>query len=841
MKYTAEELYPGDENATIREHFNSGMAKLREAASRFVGERDRHFLKNFRGNHIDPEDFRDQLRRSINCRVSSDEMRALLPLLDRENSGLCDGAVFLILFYRIRHELRCQLLSERIETEKRLKEKISERLNRRKKAFEAKVEIEVPTTFSEEDRQSAMNKLMYAAARYDRLMPGTVQLDAFEGQNMSASLFREQLKSVFNMKVSLGELAALMDYFDSDKDGLINCAEFLIHFFRAGFSERTRQLEEERRLKKEYEDGLKKRTEDMENEKAKKNALKVDYVYDKQTKERAISKLREAAKLYDKSTPGAMNMNAFEGAFMEPHVFKEQLRRVFNLKLTPKELGALMDLFDFDGDGTVNCTEFTLVFATMGQEERDAELKRQRERQRQDEERRKKAEEDFQAEQARRHGLLVDYEFGEEEYNSAMEKLTEAAWRYDSTMPGAVSVAAFKCKSLQPHEFKEQLKRVFNISLAPKELGALIGHFDKAGNREIDCAEFLIEFVHIGFEERSRRRKGWLEYQVMQEKKRKAFAARKEMEAERKNNLKLEKEFQQEDLDSAMSKLTTAAIYYNRNSPGAVGLDAFEAVSMLPHVFKEQLKRAFNIRLNPKELGALMYHFDPENTGCVNCGNFLIEFFRVGFVERNRMRADFRKLKKEKLERDRRFEEEKLAENQRRATAEVDFEFTEEDFDSALSKLINMCHRFDVRQLGPAGFRSFETDKLTPSEYREVLKRTFEMKLTPQELGALVTYYDVNFSGTVSCSAFLNSFTQIRVNIEPHKVGQLFVFVSCVCVTPSLLQGKPEEAQFLVEYQAKLKEAYKTRIQRQLLQDDTLARKPWRKFVSCDKSILCLI
>jgi Ca2+-binding EF-hand superfamily protein len=766
-----EDVYPGEENAGMRETFRAAIVKLDDCGAHFNGERDRHFLKNFRGNRIDPEEFRDQLRRSINCRLSADEMRALVPLMDNTGEGLCDGALFLILFYRLRHEQRNKLLTNRIAAEKKTKRKIAERLTRRQRVFESFAEVEVPEEFTEEERVSAMAKISFAAARYDRLMPGTVQLDAFEGQVMTPALFREQLKSVFNMRISLGELAALMQYFDSDGDGFINCAEFLIHFFRAGFAERTRQMEEERQQKLDFENAAKRKKEEEDIAKASKNSLKVDYIYDKESKDRAYKKLRAAAMLYDKNGCGAVNMSAFEGAFMEPYVFKEQLRRVFNLQVSPKELGALMDLFDHDGDGTINCTEFTLIFARMGAEERDTANKNQREKQRKDTERRVKAEEEFQAEQAKRNASLVDYDFGEDDYTSAMEKLTEAAWRYDSTMPGAPSVAGFRCKSQKPHEFKEQLKRVFNLNTDPKELGALITYFDKGEIHEIDCADFLIEFVRLGSEERSRQKKEYLKYQKSKELQRKMRAEMREKEAEMKNNLKLENEFSEDDFNSAMKKMTTAAFYYDRSSPGAVQLDAFDAEAMLPHIFKEQLKRTLNLKVTPKELGALMSYFDPQGVGSVKCSEFLIEFFRLGFEQRNKLRTEFRIMKKERTEKDKKMREDMLLANQKRGEAAVDFEFLEADFDSALFKLIDTCHRFDQRQLGPAGWRAFQTDKLTASEYRELMKQTFDMRISPQELGALVTYFDVDFSGMVSCSAFLNSFTQIRVNLEPHKVN----------------------------------------------------------------------
>jgi len=55
-----------------------------------------------------------------------------------------------------------------------------------------------------------------------------------------------------------------------------------------------------------------------------------------------------------------MGLDAFEGESMLPHVFKEQLKRVFRIRLSPPELGAVMDVFDKDREGTVNSSEFLL-------------------------------------------------------------------------------------------------------------------------------------------------------------------------------------------------------------------------------------------------------------------------------------------------------------------------------------------------------------------------------------------------------------------------------------------------------------------------------------------------
>lgn len=142
---------------------------------------------------------------------------------------------------------------------------------------------------------------------------------------------------------------------------------------------------------------------------------------------------------------------------------------------------------------------------------------------------------------------------------------------------------------------------------------------------------------------------------------------------------------------------------------------------------------------------------------------------------------------------------------------EVDYEFIEADFDSALRKLVLMAFHFDFRQLGPAGWTPFQGNCLTPVEFREIAKRTFNLTVNAQELGALVTYFDSSMKGVVSCATFLNIFVQLRLRCEKFK-------------------GKPqaEVKVCLQEYHDELKEEYKARIQNQISANEDLKLRPWR-------------
>lgn len=162
------------------------------------------------------------------------------------------------------------------------------------------------------------------------------------------NFIREQLKKVFQVNLTLPELSAFLYDFNKDHDDkhTVLCAPFLVKFLRLGFQERTRRIratwEEKKRIQREQE--RKRHQEELEKE--KKHAAQINRNFTEEEKEMALLKLRTAARLYDKTTPGAMSMKAFEMKEMPPHIFREQLKRVFNLSLTPAELGAIMSVFD---------------------------------------------------------------------------------------------------------------------------------------------------------------------------------------------------------------------------------------------------------------------------------------------------------------------------------------------------------------------------------------------------------------------------------------------------------------------------------------------------------------
>ena len=182
-----------------------------------------------------------------------------------------------------------------------------------------------------------------------------------------------------------------------------------------------------------------------------------------------------------------------------------------------------------------------------------------------------------------------------------------------------------------------------------------------------------------------------------------------------------------------MTKLTEAAFQYDRNSPGAMGLGGFQAVSMPPNVFKEQIKRVFGLNVTVGELGALVSFFDRNNTGSgvVNCKEFIDKFLRMGMAERDKLTKS--KGHEQKIKEQKELAKEKAREEEERlrASRSVNFQFSELEFDTALSRFIATCHHFNPQTLGPMGWASITADRLPFSEFKALLKLQFHVRFTP--------------------------------------------------------------------------------------------------------------
>lgn len=206
---------------------------------------------------------------------------------------------------------------------------------------------------------------------------------------------------------------------------------------------------------------------------------------------------------------------------------------------------------------------------------------------------------------------------------------------------------------------------------------------------------------------------------------------------------------------------------------GAMSLDGFEQKQLEPHVFREMTKRTFGVLFTPGEFGACMDHFDPKRSGFVSSKRFLRYFLKLGIVEReNTYKEDLEKLRSDAIMREREHTE-KVAAQWAKMELNLSSQFTEEQLHSALEKLAIAALHFDPASpginntelminlmaigynlylacvsvclsLGPMGLTAFEAKTLSPSIFREMLRRSFNMKVTDGKI-----YFRIELSSSV--------------------------------------------------------------------------------------------
>ena len=86
----------------------------------------------------------------------------------------------------------------------------------------------------------------------------------------------------------------------------------------------------------------------------------------------------------------------------------------------------------------------------------------------------------------------IDFDFNENEEHNAIKKLKTGAASYDRN----TSLHGFNVSAMAPRELKDLIRRIFNVTLTPKEFGGLC-HEMVRPNGYIDIDKFLATFMHM--------------------------------------------------------------------------------------------------------------------------------------------------------------------------------------------------------------------------------------------------------------------------------------------------------------------------------------------------------
>lgn len=740
-------------------HLNKAMEKLIDASTKYDKSRGVS-LASFEKYSLNAQEFEEAMFRTFYLKFSPPQLGALVCKFDKEGNGQVVSKDFMIQFVNLGMEARAREHTKQLEANKEGERLIREEHEKKLEAQANKCDIDVDFTFTEEDKDKALIKLTTAATKYDKNAPGAMSLEGFEVKNMPATLFKEMLRRTFNMKLNGKETGALVSHFDKTGKKTVNCKEFLVVFLQLGISERARF--HKRMLDKQNEEN---RQRELEEERKLlervTRPIELDKCYTEQDQVSANTKLLAAAEGFDKNHPAAPSLAAFDIATMTAGLFKENLKRCFNVNLTSKELGYVVQLYDTKNSGEVDSKEFLTRFLTMGKKERFEKHRIFLEGQRKAIKEAKLEEERKLAELWDKAEFKTDGKFTAADMDSAMEKICEQAEKFDKSHSSAPSLSGFTGGAMKPGEFRELVKRTFNVPLTPTELNAIVAEYryDKAA-KTIDTKKFLNFFTKLGSELRAKTKQQTLEKQRREEAEREKERIRKLKLATQKTLLTLEKDFENTDRTNAYDKLTVASAKYDKNAPGSVPLDVFNAKFLNPGEFREAVKRTFNVPLSPKELAALVKDFD-TGEGNVLSQSFVVVFLKLGAEERG-------KAKSIQLELNRRNEmlrktehARKIKEAEDKMVLDISYDFKKDDEESAFVKVAIAAKKYDKNAPGAMSLDGFEEKEMKALTFKEMIRRTFGLILTGKELGAVMKFFDDDNKGVVNSKRFLNYFLKV--------------------------------------------------------------------------------
>jgi len=214
-------------------------------------------------------------------------------------------------------------------------------------------------------------------------------------------------------------------------------------------------------------------------------------------------------------------------------------------------------------------------------------------------------------------------------------------------------------------------------------------------------------------------------------------------------------------LQSALEKVKSAAKNYDRYRQGAALTSCFADYQMEAPEFRMQMRRAMGVDLTKKESEAILKDADKDQNGTLDGAEFLLMFFTMAHNEHS---DNMKKIQQEK-ELQRAMEKVKLAEKEQDKVMKdercMTRNFTQKDSKRVMQRLARHALEFD--KMSEAGKRTSAAFccVLRPHELKEQLLKSFNMKVTKAELGALIAHFDRDGDGDVSGAEFMVQFSRM--------------------------------------------------------------------------------
>lgn len=719
------------------------VRKIATVASRFRRDRDAVLISAFETSAMNYTDFRVLLKRMFFLDFTDEEYSHVVQLFDTNDDKEVSGSEFVICFTLLAKILRDKRRKSDLEKASLLRAKSLADEEVKRKSKEAYLYNAADYKFSEEDQASALQKVTHAAWLYDRTHHGARSLKQFDYAFLAPAEFRDSIKSTFDVSLTAKELGGLIMHFNKGKPGDINCSDFILWFLTTGY---------DYRLKKRTEQIIKTRSSSLEavqEQEAKTKAQleqqesKVDMNYTEDDTRSMMQKLLSVAAKYDKNHPSAPKLDGFSGNYMKPGLFREMLRRTFNIILTDKEAGALLHAFDPEKRGQVKTKEFLVFLVKAGYEERSRIRSHQIHAERNSELHQKEESERKILEQWRIDDENFDRtNFTREDRQSAIQKLTQIARGYHHDHASAPDLSVFNGAEIGPAEFREMVRRTMNIQFTYPEVASLYQFCgSKLHPEKIHTGIFLVKFKLLGNAEKDKQRRKQLERTQSAILRQKKEHEDKIQMALLKTNEIVDYNYTQADYDSAVKKMADAAHKYDKNHAGSASLDVFQGLNMTPGVFGKMIQNVLRVPLTGKELGALVNIYDANGDGVIDTPEFLSNFFMMQRAHRDEVRE--RRIQKIREQKERLKAELVNKARSQHSYESTKLKFTFADEQNLLKKLKQVGQLFALDNAPYVDhLQIFKGPAMSPSQFSDNFFRIFLVRLKFAEIGALMHKID---------------------------------------------------------------------------------------------------
>lgn len=371
------------------------------------------------------------------------------------------------------------------------------------------------------------------------------------------------------------------------------------------------------------------------------------------------------------------------------------LKRTFNILVTNKELGALVDHFDCDGEGKICCKSFLLYFTKVGFLEKGKIFSESLQKQRREIELQEQEEARKLAEKWKKLEIdpnLLNNPTPEDEA-SAFKKLGEAARFYNRNSALGASLEAFETISMPLAMFRELCKRNLNVKFTLPELAALGSYFDSDGTKTcINCSAFIVKFQSLGYLEKDKARE---EQRKKIEEARKLAREREEelLRVKGEDLIAVDFSFSLDDLESANMKFAKASVRYCSTNSTSTQMPSFETAFIKPGHFRDLFGRVLHTELTAKEAGAIASQFLTSD-GMIDTAAFQKKFFEVRRINREQIRKQ--NLEKTKALEEKKRSEEIALEMKKKEDNDQRLQHMKEDELSLLKKIKRVAQSFAI-------------------------------------------------------------------------------------------------------------------------------------------------